>query len=678
MTASFDMPATWRDALAELGAPGWRERKQAIARATHLLDHAAPEARSPMLADLLDRLPGRDVDVRAGAREILLHAGALARQAVAARLVEMCRSGPPSAAITLIELLGELREDADAALLVDLVDEPVLDVNVRAAVAVALGRHGGPAAEAALLGQLDARSEIVRVHALDGLLACQAVVPPLRVIPLVASPYCRKSAAAVLGLSRSPEAIGPLLALVEDKMAGVRAASVVALARLDAELAPADAAAIARGIVELGPSAIARLRALLEHRDSSVREAAMRLCALAGDVESLATVLDVMDDPVAADRAVAMVTSFGAAANAVLRAAAERTAPSRREHLYRLIGALPVGRVDPALLELLAAGLRDASEEAAVAAAEALEKVGDRGCVAALYRAMAHEGPLGEAAATAVAAVLARSGDARDDLAVIVGSQWPHEGALACNLCSVVAALATARYAAPLVGLLGSPDPAVRVAAARALGRIPGEHEGGDALAFALADEEVLVRAAACRSLGQLAPPQAVTALLSASFDRAPGVRAAAVAALVSLDNPVALARLRAIVAEDPVPAVVVHAIAGIGRSGLDQDLTMLMSLSLSADFEVVKAAARALSGFTSHRATAALLGLCAHDRWDVRWAAAAALRDRGDTTAAAPLHAAWIDERDPLVRQVLAEALAASGAPVAASNDAPRVEPDP
>ncbi len=678
MSAAFEVPVTWREALVGLGSPGWRERKQAIARAAQVLDDAEPGAIAPLLGDLLDLLPGRDVDARAGAREVLLHAGARARQAVGARLIEMCRSDSPSAAITLIELLGELRHEADATVLIDLISEPVLDVNIRAAVAVALGRHGGADAEAALLGQLDARSEVVRVHALDGLLACNAVVPPQRVIPLAASPYCRKSAAAVLGSSRSPEAIAPLIGLLDDKMAGVRASAVVALARLDAELPQSDAAEISKRVRELGAAVIPRLRALLDHREGSIREAAMRMCAVAGDVEALAIVLDVMDDPVAADRALAMVVSFGAAANAVLRAAAERTGPSQREHLYRLVGALPVGLVERPLLELLAAGLRDTSEESAVAAAEALEKVGDRECLAALYRAMAHEGPLGEAAATGVAAVLARSGDARDDLAVIVGSQWPAEGALACNLCSVVAALSTPRYAAPLVGLLGSPDPTVRVAAARALGRIPGEHEGADALAFALADEEVLVRAAACRSLGQLAPPQAVTALLSASFDRAAGVRAAAVAALVGLSNPVALARLRAIVAEDSVPAVVVHAIAGIGRSGLDQDLTMLMSLSLSADFEVVKAAARALAGFKTHRATAALLGLCAHERWDVRWTAAAALRDRGDTTAADPLRAFWHDEHDALVRQVLAEALASSGFTGVAAGDSAPAEREP
>jgi HEAT repeat protein len=136
-------------------------------------------------------------------------------------------------------------------------------------------------------------------------------------------------------------------------------------------------------------------------------------------------------------------------------------------------------------------------------------------------------------------------------------------------------------------------------------------------------------------------------------------VRAAAVSALVALDNPVSLARLRAIIVEDAVPTVVVQAIAGLGHTGLDQDLTMLMSLCTSEDHEVVKAAARALQSFDAHRATAALLGLLTHDRWDVRWAAAEVLTTRRDLTALTPLRASVQRENDTLVREVLEDAIA-------------------
>jgi HEAT repeat protein len=281
-----------------------------------------------------------------------------------------------------------------------------------------------------------------------------------------------------------------------------------------------------------------------------------------------------------------------------------------------------------------------------------------------LYRAMATAGPRGDIAADSLASVLIRIAPGRyEDLDLIVGAAWPQSGAIAQNLCRVVGKLQAAKYVLSLVAVLGSPDVGVRVAAAVALGHLPGEHEGISALSLCLADEEPQVRAAACRSLGQLRATSACQSLLGATADPSPLVRAAAVAALVSLDNPVTLARMRAIIAEDPVPTVVVQAIAGLGRSALDQDLTMLMSLCTSEDHEVVKAAARALESFAAHRATASLLGLLEHDRWDVRWAAAEVLARREDTTAIGPLRRLSMREPDPTVRQAIAAALASLGA---------------
>ena len=108
------------------------------------------------------------------------------------------------------------------------------------------------------------------------------------------------------------------------------------------------------------------------------------------------------------------------------------------------------------------------------------------------------------------------------------------------------------------------------------------------------------------------------------------------------------------------MPTVVVAAIAGLGRSALDQDLTMLMSLCTSKDHEVVKAAARGLAAFPVHRATAALLGLLGHERWDVRWAAAEVLAERKDRTALRPLQALATREQDAHVRDVIDQAIAA------------------
>lgn len=653
---------TLASALAALGAPTWRDRKQAADAVAHALESAPPPEIDAAIERLLDLVLSPEVEPRAGAREVIVRHAALARGALRQRI----DAQPDERA--LVELLSEIADADDTARLVERIDAHRHGANMRAAASAGLGRIANAPAVDALLGMLDDPSETLRISALDALREAGAAVEPSRIEPLLASPITRRAAAAVLGQSRSPDAVDPLVMLLLDAMAGVRAAAVVALARLDDELDDAGHTYVVGAALSRADAIVKeRLRGLLEHRAAPVRQAAMRLCALAGDVDAITVLLEVMDDPVALDRGIAMVAAFGASANAVLRVAAGRVAPSQREQLFRLIGALPPGRVDPLLLECLTSGLGDGGEDASVAAAESLALIGDRTCLAPLYRAMAQDGRLGESAADAVAAILGRGTNSAEDLTLIVGSPWPSEAALARNLCRVAGALGSSRWAPSLVGLLGSADPSVRVAAAIALGSVPGDHEGADALAFALADEEPLVRAAACRALGQLAVPQAPQALLSATHDRAPQVRAAAVSALVMLDNPIALPRLRAIVAEDTAPAAVVHAIAGLGRSGSDQDLTMLMSLSLSADHEVVKAAARALAGFGHHRATAALLGLLGHTRWDVRWSAAQALARRRDRTALAPLLRVHEDERDPLVRQAVGDAVAELGGTLSA-----------
>jgi HEAT repeat protein len=652
------LPDQYERELARLAAPAWRERKQAAANLRDWVgdDRRRPEIIAPLAERLLDGLLSAEaIDGRAACHEVLVAIGNACADAIVRRL-----DSPGPSRRLLVDLLGETGDPSHVARLRAIAGDDEADINLRASAATALGRLGGPAAVDALLPLLEEGEELLVVHALDALRNCAARVPVAAIEPLVARKFTRKAAASVLGRAGDPAALPVLMPLLDDPMAGVRAVAASSLLSLDEDLRELGKAGLVRAaLARVGPVTRQHVRALIEHRDHAVRAAAVGLAGMAGDPDALGAVLEVMDDPLIHEQALAMVAAMGETAAKALLQVAVQSGGSQREHVLRMIGALPRGLVDDSLLALLTAGLQDAGEEAAVAAAEALERIGDRSCLGALYRSMGTEGRLGEAAADAMAAILERGGnDARRDLELIVGKTWPEDGELARNLCRVVGQIGSNRYAPHLVSMLGSTDVGVRMAAATAIGRIAGDHEGVAALSFALADEEPQVRAAACRSLGQLHAPQAVQSLITATADRSPLVRAAAVHALVTLDNPVALARLRAVIHEDPVPTVVVQAIAGLGTSGLNQDLTMLMSLCTSEDWEVVKAAARALTRFRAHRATAALLGLLGHERWDVRWAAAEVLAERGDRTALEPLRRALDEEADRLVRQVIGEAI--------------------
>ena len=676
------LPPRLLGCLRRFGDEGWRERKQAVEEILLVLATEQPDG--PTFAALLDALldgvidplasviyegrereakvvAGGGVSARAACQDVLVQLGRASLPRILARLDPADVHG--SGTRLLVDLIGEIGGESEVPLLTAFVHDHKADENLRASAAAALGEIGGVEAIEALERLLADDSEMLRLYALDALRAAGAAVAVDALSPLLASPVTRKGAAALLGVSAATEAAALLVPLLADDMRGVRAAAAEALARLRVALAERGRAEVVdEAVTAIDEASRARVRELIGHREREVSIAAIALAGLARDAAAVAEVIPRMDDPLVYERGMALIERLGAAANEALVEVLEGLELGSREALYRLIGALP-GEVDGRLINLLLEGLDDPIETVAAAACDALGQVGGRSSMASLYRACGRDGNVGEQAAEALAEVALRLAERRpggghDELMLLLGGNWPQSGALARNLCHVVGRLGLVEFVPPLVGMLGSSDVGVRVAAALALGNVAGDHEGVGALCFSLADEDPQVRAAACRSLGQLADAESVHPLLAATSDPVALVRAAAVQALVAIANPISLARMREIILDDSSTNVVVHAIAGLGRSNQNQDLTLLMSLCAAEDHEVVKAAARALEHYPAHRATAALLGLLSHVRWDVRWAAAEVLSERGDTTAVAPLERARELEQDALVRQILGQAL--------------------
>ena len=659
MDLSRPLPPELDRLLAGFAGESWRERKQAVKDLQAALDRVPPssEVLEALLERLLDGLTAESVPARSTCHEMLVHLGTSGLAGALRRL----QAGGRGARM-YVDLLADIGKPEHVPLLA-VVLQTATDDNVRASAAAALGAIGGPAAEAALKQALADSSDMLQLFALDALRSIGASLSVGLLLPRVDNAVTRRAATSLLGHSATPEALDLLVALLRDSMPGVRAAAAVALVTLDAALAdqgkPDAVAATLAGSVD--DTVRQRQRELVEHRQTEVKIAALELCRMTKDAGALRHVLSAMSDPVVRERAAAFVASLAAEAGPALVALAPMVGPAALGDYFLLVGALGPAAPEP-LITLLVAGLGHPDLPTACVAAGALARVGDASVFAPLVGLLGAPDPLGEATASALVVLTERHGPAAPAAGALLRGAATADGPRARNLCRVLGALGRdgdTRYVPPLVALLGASEPLVRVAAARALGHIGGEHEGVTALCMALHDDEAGVRAAACRSLGQVGADGAVPALLGATTDDGAQVRAAAVHALVSLDNPVALARLREIVLADASPSVVIPAIAGLGRSGADLDLTLLMSLCGSTDHEVAKAAARGLVRFSAHRATAAVLGLLAHERWDVRWAAAEVLAERGDLTALAPLRRVQVQEHDPLVRQVLAGAVA-------------------
>lgn len=694
MSERAELPPNLLDCIRRFGDEGWRERKQAVEEilmvlATEQPDGATIEALIDTLIDgVIDPLEsaiyagrehdakvvaGGGVSARAACHDVLIQLGRASLPKILRRLDPADRHS--SGTRLLVDLIGQIGGEAEIPLLIMFQCDTQADENLRASAAAALGEIGGPRAVAALEQLLSDPLEMLQLYALDALRAARAKVAVELLAPLLSQPVTRKGAATLLGTGGEAQAVALLVPLLDDEMRGVRAAVVEAIARLRVALGEQDQAHLVDDVIaEIGPGTRAHVRELIGHRERDVSLAAIALAGLASDAEAVAAVLPQMDDPMVYERGLALVERLGSAANDALVDVLERASRTggsavqggleftSREALYRLIGALP-GEVDGRLLTPLLEGLQDPLETIASAACDALKRIGGRSSMAPLYRACGRDGTVGEHAAEALAEIAQRQaalrpGGDHDEVMLLIGGSWPQTGASARNLCRVVGRLGLVAFVPPLVSMLGSNDVGVRVAAALALGSIAGDHEGISALCFSLADEDPQVRAAACRSLGQLRTVESVHPLMGATSDPVALVRAAAVQALVAIDNPIALARMREIILDDSSTNVVVHAIAALGRSNLDQDLNLLMNLSRSDDYEVVKAAARALKAYRAHRATAALLGLLAHERWDVRWAAAEVLSERGDATALGPLEHSRTFEQDALVRQILGQAI--------------------
>ncbi len=655
-----DSPNDRVDPVRALASDAWRDRKRASDELVILLQQARrigdSDTMSARVGEIIDAVVSpENPSARAAASEVLTRLGAAAAPFLKAALAQQ-----PDATRPLVEVLGAVATEAELPLFSSLFQNAAGDENLRCVLVTAVAKQHSDESVALLGEMLADPSEVVKLHVLDGFTTL-GVAPSNEVLgALLDRPTLRRTVIELLGQSEDESALRLVWAQLSDGLPGVRSVAARSAVRLLSARVDTDAEA-AELVAELGAGdpLLDGIASLLEHADTRAVSAAARLLALIGEEGSFAPLLQVLGVGEVFASAKLMLGRLGRVGQAMLYAAIQ---DDRESACYaqwlELVGAMGDADAGAEVLALLEREL-ECEEEAVVAGAiKALGQVGGVPQVSSLVDACARDDGLGDMAADAVAEVLLRAGLLEVPLEVLQDGRWPSSGSLARNLCRVAGRLGSESSVASLVFLLASRDVDVRVAAAHALGAIRGEHEGVGALVFALADEEAHVRAAACRSLGALSRIESLNSLLAASGDASSLVRAAAVQALVQLDNPVAASRMREIILEDSSPTVVVHAVEGLKVARDEQTLGLVMSLCTSSDTEVAKAAARVLRGFPSHRATAALIGLLAHERWDVRWAAAESLGMREDPTAVGAIREVLSVESDALVTRTLQEAL--------------------
>ena len=186
-----------------------------------------------------------------------------------------------------------------------------------------------------------------------------------------------------------------------------------------------------------------------------------------------------------------------------------------------------------------------------------------------------------------------------------------------------------------------------------------GGRQAAEIAALALADEELIVRRAAVRALGQMRTADGALAgfehlarFVDAGGDH--GLRVAAIHALGESRDPRAAAVLGPW-ADASDPQVAVAAVEALGHLG---DLDAVAQRLQHGHGEVVKAALGALVERRDSRSVELAARCLDHPAWDVRRYAADLLGGLGGASALTRLRARLAEEAEPLVRDALQRAL--------------------
>lgn len=542
------------------------------------------------------------------------------------------------------------------------------DPQVRARAGEALGRHRVREALPIVVTWLNDSDPDLRLAATNilGNLGDRRAVRPLVRSLGDPSHQVRLHAVKALGALGSDEVVEPLIGRLEDDKAEVRRAAADQLAELG------DGRALVPLVGAMNDSSL------------EVRLAAIHAVGRLGDTKAVRALLRLLDDPLeqikvkaivalgdlrAAEATDRLIEALGTgsddfrthAASALGKIAhAERDSRATRRAVRALVSALASTRTRPAAREaLLAAG------PAAVP-----------GLIAHLRGEFPGHPP------TAVQLL----GDIGDPRATPVLLAELERGRLSREL--VLAALGTAgdkRALVPVLTLLSDEDPAIRLAAMKALEPMiePGS-QAGDILLDMLSDHSLEIRLLAIRYLGvmkarvasrrlatlakaadkvhtrvaaldalaEIADPAVAPQLLSLLVSGPTEVQRGASAALIQLSSHEPAARLIELIeAHRGNEALVVRTLGGVLRNHPDaRARETLLRLAREAKLEVSLAALGALSAIADPAAEEPLLALSRSKSVERRRAAIEALGNLGGAASQRRLVRALADEDDRVV----------------------------
>lgn len=652
-----------------LSDPDWRVRKEAAQVIPQL------EGRCILAAELAPLLSERDnIGLRNALVEALVGLSTEAITPVLDRLASLDADGRKLAA----EVLGGIPDLRAMRALALLLEDP--DMNVRATAAESLSRAAlcGPEAQelgvTALRASLQTGETTVRLAALDSLAALGARIAWTTLEPFFRDPLLRRQTLLLASASGDDAALPALVEALGDPSSTVAREAMLAVHRF-ADGASQDGLSELRERVLRVPHARVSARECVRHvEDKRLRGAALVVLGLVGSPEDVSLAVEALGDGELIRDATLSLKLFGVHAVAPMVNAERTASPAVRAAILSLLPGLPEGEAGT-VSKLLRDALLDMSPEVVASAVKSLGILGAEADLSRIVLLVGHEDArVRTAAIGALGNLAARTGKAARALALSMDVA-SSETAAACVIWGALAEVSplSVDEVAFLKGALLHEEARTRRLAVQALALSPDEGTG-DAIAFALMDEEREVRMMAARALGSLGRADHLLAVVRTGQD--PDLIGVALRALSTADPDRAFRAARPLVRSTD-PAVACAAVEAIGELDNPRREEVLFEALEHPESEVVKVALSEIASASSAASTVSRLGLCLdHASWEVRRLAAELLGQSGGDGAKGLLRSRYEREKDPMVREAIASAVTLR--PPAAANPPPNPSSDP
>lgn len=641
-----------------LGDSDWRVRKEAVAVATRM---RADAQLVQAVAHLLG--PSENVGLRNAAVEVLANWGAHAIEALTAEAGKLDEDGRKLVA----EALGKTGHSGALPVLRSMLSDP--DTNVRLAALegiAALGVVFPDDASAALRSRLEQGDTLEKLTALDGINHLGMAVQFERIEGLLQDRVLRQAAWLAAGRCREPRVAPRLVAALDGAQGSAWRWALAAVASY-VQGSPELALAAKPALSAMHHESLARLLDAARSSDfvDERRRAIIVLGAL-GSSDAVRVVFEGTQDEAVADAAEQAFEMFGPEACDPLLEMYPRLSEPEQADALRLCGrVLKSGELPAGALGAVLDALSSTEEELVLGALDCLHTASDERCVVptAQWLDKTDMALIRKAAGSALELMVGRHFGAARELARRATADGP------CSLSAVtiIGAALTPVFDSRgedvrfLADAVSHSAPSVRRAALGALAHA-ADGRAVNAVSFALADEVVEVRIAAARALGRLhdehGRPVGLDALLeviAATKDEA--VMVASIRALGDTAAPGILDRLRPLVLS-PAPLVAVAALEAVAELPDESRDEALMDGLAHPHVEVVKAALKTLAGSVSERVAERVTACLEHKAWDVRRSAADWLGRLGGEASANHIRLRLALEHEPLVREAMQRAL--------------------